>query len=467
MPAPAAGQTEVLVIEPAIAGTPRIAADRATRQQRVVRMTWVRLALAAFALLWATLPSPVGAAGDVVQAVTAAPLRGAGAYPADCLNPKPIALLPELVAGVADGKVTIAAPTATLATTVGVHLSPEQSSVGWSIGGLYLATGDGRIWTRDGRSAGRLFGRLTGPWAWSPNNFCAVGITVGSLDGPATMSVGEVGRHSHPLLRGRISDFTFTPDGRALIVVAQSGDAPDITASFWRLELATGELTRLAQLGTGTCCVNLGTFAPGGLLLRFWGAPGGSVKADGWTLSAINVVSGGRPIYYGVAGHSTLTLPRADFVTACGTKTLAVVGTSRNSTRVFDKRLAFVAPGHLPQFLTSAPAVFESPACSPDATQIAAPQGTNGGPFDRLRLTLLTSTGKVVRFLDDGGAFGDYLPEWAARGILFERLPDNATTAQLWFIPTGGSAKVTPLRADGGPDTWDWSATPPTGRASF
>jgi hypothetical protein len=435
-----------------------------------MRMTRVGVSLVTIGLVaLAALPAPVGAAereaGQVITTI-ASPLRVAGTYPADCLNPKPIASLPGLVAGVADGKVTIAAPTATHATTVAVQLSPEQSSVGWSLDGQYLATGDGRLWTRTGASAGRLFGQLTGPWAWSPNNDCAVGITVGSEGASAVLSVAEVGQHSHPLLRGTISDFTFTPDGTALIVVGLTGDAPDITASFWRLDLATGQLTQLAQLSTGTCCVNLGGFAPGGRLLWFWGGPGGSIKADGWTLSAIDVVSGGKPVFYGVAGHSTVTLPRADFVTACGTRTLAAVGASRNSTRVFDKRLAYVAPGHLPEFLTSSRAVFESPACSSDGKQIAAPQGTNGGPFDRLRLTLLTNTGKFVRYLDAGGAFGDYLPEWGSSGILFERLPDNATTTQIWFIPSGGTARATPLRADGGPDTFDWSATPPTGRPS-
>jgi hypothetical protein len=58
-------------------------------------------------------------------------------------------------------------------------------------------------------------------------------------------------------------------------------------------------------------------------------------------------------------------------------------------------------------------------------------------------------------------------PEWGSRGILVARLPDNATTVQLWFVPSGGSAGATPLRADGGPETWDWSASPPTGRATF
>src|SRR5689334_3845035 len=149
------------------------------------------------------LVASVAFAAPVTAAPVAAPIRVAGAYPGECLRPTPFALLPGLIAGVADGRVSIASPTGGRATRVAGTLAPEQSSVGWSVDGQTVATGDGRLWGRDGRSAGRLFGRLEGPWAWAPSTPCAIGVTRSDRVA-SVLSVAVRGQHSHPLLRGSI-----------------------------------------------------------------------------------------------------------------------------------------------------------------------------------------------------------------------------------------------------------------------
>jgi hypothetical protein len=370
-----------------------------------------------------------------------------------------------LLAGVANGRVSIAPPAGGHRIALPARIPADQSSLGWSADGRYLATGDGRVWTSAGSDAGRLFEDPPGPWAWSPVADCAVGFA-----GPGAsqvLSVGVVGAPPKQFLAGDIADFTYTPDGQALIAVALSGLTSPLTASFWRVDLRANSLHELAALPAGTCCVNLGGFAPGGRLLWFWGGPGSSVKEDGWPLTALDVSGGGSPIRYGTAAHPTQTLPRPDFVVPCGSRVLAVVGLFRVSSTVTDKRLGYVAPGRLPRYLTLSTRVFFSPACSPGGHFIAALQTAEGASPATARLTLLSDTGRQVGYLGPGGAFMDGGPEWATPGLVFERVARRGGLIRLWFVTPGVAGQSTLVSADSGvAGTWDWSATPPSGRPS-
>jgi hypothetical protein len=87
------------------------------------------------------------------------------------------------------------------------------------------------------------------------------------------------------------------------------------------------------------------------------------------------------------------------------------------------------------------------------------------------RLALLDANGAFLRYITDvrtvNGVWGESVPEWGpvGTGVLFER--HMHLISQLWFIPERGSAPhfVASLEL-GAPLTgsYDWSATPPTGR---
>ena len=446
-----------------------------------VRVRAIRLAALALtvALVVATVSSvvagvaPVVAAGPAAPTVAAvpsvAPVKVLGAWPGRCLRAATNPSGAGRIAAVLDGKVTIGSPSDGSSVTLPVVLSADEAQVGWSPSGRYLATGDGRLWTRDGYASGRLFDELTGFWGWSTAADCALGVTGGEpgFNPNRVLSVGRPGAHPTPFLRGDISDFAFTPDGRYVVLVVAIGTTPPVTAGFWRVDLRTGTVVELARLAPENCCVHMAGFTADGTGLWFWGAPGGSVMADGWPLMALDVRRPGRLITYGTSSRPTMTLPRADFVTTCGTRTMAVVGLFRVSTTVMDKRLAFVSPGHLPTYLTPSSRVFVSPACSPNGRYVVAAQGKDGGSSTRLRLTLLTSGGRTVGDLTDGGPWADARPEWATPGVVFERVPEAGGSTQLWFAPAGGFAQATHLDVDeASANAWDWSATPPTGRSN-
>ena len=410
-----------------------------------------------------SIPVPAGAFAAIPS------VRVLSSWPARCLTPVSRTSGAGLLAAVLRGRVTIASPVGGTPVMLPVRLTADEASVGWSPDGRYLATGDGRLWTSKGKAAGRLFDSLTGFWGWSSVADCALGVTGGptGFTPNRVLSVGMPGSHSKPFLRGNISDFAFTPDGRSLIVVVELGTTTPVTAGFWRVNLRTGSVTQLARLTTETCCVHLAGVAPGGRLLWFWGAPGGSVMADGWPLTGLDVTRAAAPITYGTPARPTMTLPRADFVTACGAKTLAVVGLFRVATTVTDKRLAYVAPGRLPTYLTPSSRAFFSVACSPDGRYIVAGQTADGASAARARLTLLTSGGTVIGYLSPGGAWADGRPEWVSSGLVFERVPATEAPTQLWFVPSRGTSRATGVTVDAAyAHAWDWSATPPSGRSN-
>jgi len=328
-------------------------------------------------------------------------------------------------------------------------------AVSWSPDGRYLATGDGRLWTANGHAAGRLFTRLDLSWSWSPTADCAIGVTSPTESQPATLSVGVPGEAPQPLVRLRGVGFVFAPNGRTLILEGGQLGQPRLM----RLDLTNGKLVTLERLPAGTHNVAFAGWAPGGKILLYWAGPGASIMADGWPLQALDI-GNGRAVVYGTKRSPVATIPEQGFVAACGSREIGIIGSGRPRPTIVDKRLAVLAPGQAPKILTPSTLGYLSTTCSPGATSIAAVQFPEGGKFNgRSRLTLLSGTGAFERYLSPGGAFTDANPAWAKPGILLARTPIGSQASQLWFIPRGGTARDTGLRATASA----WSAVPPTG----
>jgi hypothetical protein len=402
-----------------------------------------------------------GQTSALPQAAAPAIIQLLAPYPKTCLTRVRPVSGAGLVAAYRNNRITIGSPGDFRRTAISAHLDAVVGArLGWSADGRYLATGDGRLWTAEGLARGRLLAGLSGDWTWSPTSDCAVGATgpQPSGFGPAILSVGVPGLDSRPFLRGDISSVAFTPDGQSLIVVAIVGTAPPVRASLWRVDLVRNTLTRLYLFPAGTCCVTLGGWAPDGQTLLYWPAPGGSVAADGWPLSGLNISRPSVPVAYGTPSRPTGTLPSPDFVARCGSRLLAVVGNGRLGRTLADKRLAIVSPGVAAQYLTPGRYADLWPACSADGRLIATVRAANGASSTEGRLAVLTSAGTFVRWVTPPGAYRDGHPEWATAGIIVERAPILGAT-QLWFEPHGSSARDIGMRSV----AWDWSATPPSG----
>lgn len=388
-----------------------------------------------------------------------------GSYPKACLKAVTRPAGSGLIASVLNGKVTIGMPADGKRTLLPASF-PSYAKyfhlVLWSPDGRYLATGDGRLWTTSGHSAGRLFRSLPVPsfWSWSPTGDCVLASTSQIEARVTILSVAEPGRLAHQLLRAPgLQSYVFAPDGRSLYFTVRASALARV--ALMRLDLATGKLAELRQLPAGVCCVDLGGWAPGGRVLLYWAGAGGSVMADGAGLSAIDT-STRRPVVYGTKRSPVGTIPDRTFLLGCARRLFGVVGGGRPRPTVADKRLAALAPGKALRLLTPAALAYLSPVCSPRGSAIAAVQFHNGGSSQgRSRLALLSLSGAFRRYLTPGGAFTDGDPEWARSGIVVARTPLGGAggPAHLWFGPDATTAHDTGLRAT----DWDWSATRPSG----
>ncbi len=335
-------------------------------------------------------------------------------------------------------------------------------AVGWSVDGRFLGTSDGRLWSAGGRSLGRLFSRLTGPWSWSPAGDCALGFS-GGVEGSSAskrLSVAEPGHRPHPFLRGAIQTLAFTPDGRRLVVVVSSGTTPRQRIAFYRVDLAAGTVHRLAALPPGICCVSLGRITPDGRTLLFWAGPGSSVMQDGWTISRLDLLRGGTPRLFNASRGPARSLPSARSVVPCGRRLLAALGGPRPYPTIENERLAYLYPRRAARLLTPRRYAYLAPACSPQGGRIAAVRTPNGASSAKSRLALLSASGRFLRLLSRGGA-GDGSPDWGGAGIVFSRALAASGRTRLWWSPHGGPARPTSFLA--AQLAWDWSATPPLG----
>lgn len=405
-------------------------------------------------------PTPSASRGS---ASVAPPVVLRSAFPAACLTAARRPSGSGLIAAYRSGRVSIASTRGVVRGSFAAALpSGIEPALSWSPDGRWLATADGRLWTAWGASAGRLFDDPAGSWGWSPTADCALGVT-GTLPdgfGPFDVSVGMPGRPPVAFLRGDITGWAFSPDGRALVVVAIVGTTPPVRASFWRIDLVTGTLSELYRLPADTCCVDLGGWAPGGTVLLFWAGPGASAMADGAALSGLDTNQPGKVVVYGAPTHPTVTLPSASLVAPCGGRLYAVTGTGRVGRTVADKRLAIVELGHAATVLAPRASADRWPSCAPDGRSLAVVRAANGGSASSGRLVELTLGGSFVRNLGPGGRYADLQPERAAPGILVGRRPTGSGVTQLWFVSASGAAHDTGLRAE----AWDWSAVTRAGR---
>jgi WD40-like Beta Propeller Repeat len=405
-------------------------------------------------------PTPAASPGS---AAAVAPVVLRSAVPAACLTAARRPGGSGLIAAYRTGRVSIASTRGVVRGSFAAAVPSDiEPALSWSPDGRWLATADGRLWTTRGASAGRLFDDLSGSWGWSPTADCALGVT-GTLPdgfGPFDVSLGIPGRPPVPFLHGDITGWAFSPDGRALIVVAIVGTIPPVRASFWRIDLVSGTLSELSLLPADTCCVDLGGWAPGGTVLLFWAGPGASAMADGAALRGLDTTRAGRVVAYGAPSHPTVSLPSASFVASCGGRLYAVTGTGRIGRTVADKRLAVVELGHTATVLTLGASADRWPSCAPDGRSVAVVRTANGGSASSGRLVELTLGGTFVRNLGPGGRYADLQPEWAAPGILVGRSAAGGDVAQLWFVSASGVAHDTELRAE----AWDWSAVTRSGR---
>jgi hypothetical protein len=294
-----------------------------------------------------------GAAAALVAPTGAStlPAQVLGSYPKACLKAVTRPAGSGLIASVLNGKVTIGMPADGKRTLLPASF-PSYAKyfhlVLWSPDGRYLATGDGRLWTTSGHSAGRLFRSLPVPsfWSWSPTGDCVLA-SISPIEARVTiLSVAEPGRLAHQLLRAPgLQNYVFAPDGRSLYFTVRASALARV--ALMRLDLATGKLAELRQLPAGVCCVDLGGWAPGGRVLLYWAGAGGSVMADGAGLSAIDT-STRRPVVYGTKRSPVGTIPDRTFLLGCAWRLFGVVGSGRPHPTVADKRLAALAPGKAP-----------------------------------------------------------------------------------------------------------------------
>jgi hypothetical protein len=117
---------------------------------------------------------------------------------------------------------------------------------------------------------------------------------------------------------------------------------------------------------------------------------------------------------------------------------------------------------------------FFEETCAPGGDFVVAVrnEGRDPAAIDG-RLVLFSRGSGWIRVTS--GALHEFSPEWGPRGtgVAFLRESSDQRDVEVWFIPEGGNPAPTPIRipeaAEGigypwnWSDSFDWSATPPTG----
>lgn len=363
----------------------------------------------------------------------------------------------DLVAATEGGRVVAA-------TTGGVPRFSFAGSapVGWSVGGRYLATGDGAVRDGRGRRMGPLFGGVSvTAWAWSPVAQCGLGLRAGG----GGLVLGRPHWGTRTLVRDGVESFSFSPDGRTLAYLRRETDLEQPVLSLWMARLGTSRTREVVRFPPETTAARLGGWRTAAQVW-LWAGLGESILADGahpWSVS----VAGPTRVWRAVT-----TLAHPTFLVPCGGRVVAVAGAGRET--IADKAIAFLAAPRRATVASDRSFAYLFPSCSPDGSFIAAVRAPEGTSPDERRLVLLDSDGELVRELTGGDDLADEVPEWGPRGtgVLFVRRSTGSGGAEMWFIPEGGAARATGLTADVprpfyGFYDWtplvDWSATRPTG----
>lgn len=372
-------------------------------------------------------------------------------YPDHCLD----AITPPSGSGLVaafDGRRVSMEPAAGGETT-SVRVDPP---IAWSPTGDVLATGAGALYTADGERDGTLFRHGSGQWAWSPIANCAIqagpeGIWVSSIHGPDKLltSIGA-------------ADFSISPDGTRVAFIHEADDA---SVSLLFANLRRGTL-REALPPTEGVVITLHGWAPDGVTVLYSVA-----ETDGRAMEPaplLGVAQGEGPVAF--SADRTVALAD-DAVSRCGSQLIAAVGREGKP----GTRLAFLAEGVEPDYLTGGGFTYGSPACSVDGAFAVATRGPIGDEARERKLVLLQ--------IDDGSesvlTSGDYTDEhaqWAdtATAVLLVRRPAGRGRAEVWILE-GSSAQPTGLTLDPavtyyGSSAWtvdlDWSATAPSGAPS-
>jgi hypothetical protein len=225
----------------------------------------------------------------------------------------------------------------------------------------------------------------------------------------------------------------WSPSGRYLAL--EDGSVWDSKSE--RKTLAVGGARKWTWSPRADCL--LGMTAQGTLVVAIPGKPQ-KVLADG--ISSFTFAEGGRFLAVGGGREPNLALDLR-----------------KNRTFDYPRRV----PGSN-RCRVKAP--YTSPTCSPDGRFVAAIRDG--------KLVLLQNGGSARGITE--GPYLDAAPEWGPprSGILFLRLPEGETDAEVWFFPEGGTVRRTPLVVPGARSVLsskdfttdgviDWSATPPSG----
>lgn len=375
-------------------------------------------------------PSPVPSAASPGGAISG-PFRTQRLperYHASCLRQRGVGDREALIAVVNGRRLgfgTTAGP-ATAAPRGGTSPGNVDAFLGFNVTGeLYAARRGSRAFVSapegvQGADGDSGLGNI-GTVVWSPVSSCGVAIGEdGSL--LALPYDGDGGA----LLRADVTGAAFSPDGRKLAVVLDEAE----TTSVWVADLRGATLREVQRL-RGAPRVALQGWSPDARTIYTTAAAG----------TGLGFVTTGDPSMEGRVAAAPVT-----GLEQCGGRLIGIVsgGVAAIGTR---------GPDHL----TSARAGYSAASCSPDGTFIAAIRSG--------RLALLDRQGNIVRDLTTDTGYRDVFVDWGPRGsgLLFGRLPQGAQTAEVWYIPEGGTARATGLTYTPGRGAIDWSASPPTG----
>lgn len=274
-----------------------------------------------------------------------------------------------------------------------------------------------------------------------------------------TLYVARPGHDAIEYANGPLQGFSISSDGSHLAVATFAGsEAAHATITV------IGLMDRSAasyEAPEEDCCVIFpGTWLDADSPM-FWVVPGASAAADGWTLQALDVRAHGKATAVDVAGS---IIPAASgYVTRCADRVVAVVGGGRPYPTISHKRLAVVATGSRPAYLTPRDQAFQWPSCSSDGAYVAAVAMPDGSDGSNGHVTIVSTSGGTVQTLTSGSDEGDYKPEWGPQGtgVLFGRSTAGAKRWTLWYAPEGAGPASTGIKTLA--YSYDWSATPPVG----
>ena len=344
--------------------------------------------------------------------------------------------------------------------------APKRVSTGggslrprWSKSGTWLAFSKAdQLWIVRGDGDGpRKVADNATRFVWSPAGDTLYFETSGGVQ---AASPGDWQPHA---VQARAAIGSVSPDGRALAWggASTSGPAgagvPMRRGELLRLALDQGEQAPQTVLTGLAGEVRVYGWSPDSSRVLFWAAPefSASLLADGASFQM--APAGGGKVFD--TGTQVLLYP--EFVDVCGNFVFVTDGGGRETWSF--KRLARInlANNDVQHLIDMRVAVF-SPACSPDAKQLAYVSGPDfaykpttgaermGVPYDSAlqaigsrRIWLMGVDGLDPRQLTNDAVYHDERPVWSADGsrILFCR-KDEQGNGSVWIMGRDGSAKA-------------------------